>query len=68
MNSEELVPLTYVTPRSQDSPDEIQRILIPKRAKEIGTYIQDELSLFPNAIVLSLDDEVEIQGHRLTRM
>lgn len=61
MNSEDLVPLTYVTPRSQDSPDEIQRILIPKRAKEIGAYIQDELSLFPNAIVLSLDDEVEIQ-------
>lgn len=60
MTSEELGPLTYVTPRSQDSPDEIQRILSPKRAKEIGEYIQDELSLFPNAIVLSLDDEVEI--------
>lgn len=60
MNSEELAPLTYVTPRSQDSPDEIQRILSSKRAKEIGAYIQDELSLFPNAIVLSLDDEVEI--------
>lgn len=60
MNSEELAPLTYVTPRSQDSPDEIQRILSSKRAKEIGAYIQDELSLFPNAIVLSLDDEVQI--------
>lgn len=61
MNSKDLVPLTYVTPRSQDNPDEIQRILSRKRAKEIGTFIQDELSLFPNAIVLSLDQEVEIQ-------
>lgn len=61
MSSKDLAPLTYVTPRSQDSPDEIQRILSRKRAKEIGEYIQDELSLFPNAIVLSLDEEVEVQ-------
>jgi DGQHR domain-containing protein len=61
MNSEDLAPISYVTPRSQDSPDEIQRILSSTRAKEIGAYIQEELSLFPNAIVLSLDEEVEIR-------
>lgn len=60
MNSADLAPLTYVTPRSQDSPEEIQRILSTQRAKEIGAYIQEELSLFPNAMVLSLDEEVEI--------
>jgi DGQHR domain-containing protein len=61
MNSEELMPLAYVTPRSEDSPEEIQRILSQPRAKEIGAYIQEELSLFPNALVLSLNEEVEIQ-------
>ncbi|MCA1680950.1 MAG: DGQHR domain-containing protein, partial [Actinobacteria bacterium] len=50
-----------MTPRSQDSPEEIQRILSKPRAREIGDYIKEELSLFPNAIVLSLDEEVEIQ-------
>jgi DGQHR domain-containing protein len=62
MNSAELMPLTYVTPRSQDDPKEIQRILNKSRTRDIGRYIQQELSIFPNAIVLSLDDEVEIQN------
>ena len=40
MNSEQLAPLTYVTPRSHDDPDEVQRIVDPKRAKAIGEYIK----------------------------
>lgn len=62
MRSNELAPITYVTPRSQDDPAEIQRILSGPRAREIGEYIQEELSLFPNAIVLSMDEHVDIQS------
>jgi DGQHR domain-containing protein len=62
MNSADLGPITYVTPRSQDSPEEIQRILSKPRAREIGKYIKEELSIFPNAIVLGLDDEVQIEA------
>jgi DGQHR domain-containing protein len=60
MNSADLTPITYVTPRSQDDPKEIQRILSKTRAREIGSYIQEELSIFPNAVVLSLDEDVAI--------
>lgn len=60
MSSTDLARLAYVTPRSRDDPEEIQRIVVESRAKEIGRYIQEELSLFPNAIVVSLSDEVEV--------
>lgn len=61
MNSSTLARVAYVTPRSQDDPDEIQRLVNKPRAKEIGKYIQEDLSLFPNAIVVSLDDDVTVQ-------
>jgi DGQHR domain-containing protein len=60
MNSALLRKITYVTPRSHDDPDEVQRILSQPRAKEIGEYIQEETSLLPNAIVVSLTPDVEI--------
>src|SRR5437667_8230320 len=60
MRSSTLKKLAYVTPRSKDDPDEIQRILSKPRAKEIGAYIQKELSIFPNAIVVSLEDSVNV--------
>jgi DGQHR domain-containing protein len=60
LSSTELRRLTYVTPRSKNDPDEIQRIISPSRAKEIGAYIQEELSLFPNAIVVSLEEDVSV--------
>ncbi|MCP4541817.1 MAG: DGQHR domain-containing protein [Chloroflexi bacterium] len=60
MNSALLNKICYVTPRSHDDPDEVQRILNNKRAKEIGQYIQEETALLPNAIVVSLTTEVEI--------
>jgi len=60
MNSKELKNICYVTPRSENNPDEIQRLLNPKRAKEIGEYIQNEISLLPNSIVISLKPEVAI--------
>lgn len=60
MNSRELGRLCYVTPRSHDNPEEVQRILNPKRATEIGEYIKEETSLLPNAIVLSLTSSVTI--------
>lgn len=60
MNSALLRRICYVTPRSHDDPGEIQRILSEQRAKEIGRYIEEETSLLPNAIVVSLTPEVEI--------
>jgi len=60
MNSELLRKICYVTPRSHDDPEEVQRILNEQRTKEIGRYIQEETSLLPNAIVLSLMPEVSI--------
>ncbi len=61
INSKVLSKIAYVTPRSQDDPAEIQRLVHKNRAKDIGKYIQEELSLFPNAIVVSLDDQVQVQ-------
>ena len=60
MNSNALRQLCYVTPRSQENPTEVQRLLSPVRAKEIGEYIKEETSLLPNAIVVSLTQEVKI--------
>jgi DGQHR domain-containing protein len=60
MNSQALRRLCYVTPRSRGNPEEVQRLLDPKRAKEIGQYIKEETSLLPNAIVLSLTPDVSI--------
>ena len=61
MNSAELKRICYVTPRSADAPEEIQRIVSRRRAKEIGEYIKQANSLFPNSIVVSLTDAVTIQ-------
>jgi DGQHR domain-containing protein len=60
MASDQLDQISYVTPRSQDDPNEIQRLLNPKRVREIGEYLQDELSLLPNAIVVSLGPDVRV--------
>ena len=61
MNSAELKRICYVTPRSTDAPDEIQRIVNVRRAKEIGEYIMQANSIFPNSIVVSLTSDVTIQ-------
>lgn len=61
MNSERLGRICYVTPRSHDDPDEIQRILNPRRAREIGEYIKQANSLLPNALVVSLTQDVRIE-------
>jgi DGQHR domain-containing protein len=62
MNTARLRNLCYVTPRSHDDPEEIQRILNKKRATAIGEYIKEENSLLPNSIVVSLTAEVAIQS------
>lgn len=60
MNSRQLKTLCYVTPRTHDNPEEVQRILDPKRAKDIGQYIKEDTSLLPNAVVVSLTEECKI--------
>jgi DGQHR domain-containing protein len=61
MNSTLLNRIAYVTPRSEDNPDELQRVVNIPRAKEIGKWLQEESSLLPNAIVIDLKKDVEIQ-------
>jgi DGQHR domain-containing protein len=60
MNTRLLKTICYVTPRTQEEPDEVQRILDPRRAKEIGVYIKDDTSILPNAIVVSLGSDCTI--------
>jgi DGQHR domain-containing protein len=69
MNSTRLRAICYVTPRSEEDPEEVQRILDPKRARLIGEYLQQSTAILPNAIVVSLDDAVTIveTGNPATR-
>lgn len=60
MGSDVLNRICYVTPRSHDDPDEIQRIVDPRRAKLIGEYIKGTTSLLPNSVVVSLTADVKI--------
>ena len=60
MSSALLKKITYVTPRSEDNPDELQRVYSESRAKEIGSWIKEENSLLPNAIVVDFKDDVKI--------
>ena len=61
LNSSLLNRIAYVTPRSEDNPEELQRVVNIPRAKEIGRWLQDENSLLPNAIVIDLKQDVEIE-------
>jgi DGQHR domain-containing protein len=61
MNSSLLNKITYVTPRSKENPDELQRVYSEPRAKEIGAWLQEENSLLPNAIVVDFKNEVQIE-------
>jgi len=61
INSALLSKITYVTPRSKENPDELQRVYSESRAKEIGAWLQEENSLLPNAIVVDFKDEVQIE-------
>jgi DGQHR domain-containing protein len=61
MHSSLLKKITFVTPRSEENPDELQRVFNESRAKEIGAWLKDENSLLPNAIVVDLKDEVRIE-------
>lgn len=60
MNSKKLRDICYVTPRSADDPEEIQRIVDNKRARQIGEYVKQATALLPNSIVVSLSEEVAI--------
>lgn len=62
INSALLNKISYVTPRSEDNPDELQRVVNITRAKEIGKWLQDENSLLPNAVVIDLKQDVEIDA------
>jgi len=60
MDSATLNRVAYVTPRSHDDPTEIQRILNPRRAREIAAYIEKAGTLLPTAVVVSLEGDVRV--------
>src|SRR5215831_245864 len=62
MSSTRLRRICYVTPRSDDNPEEIQRILNPKRAREIGEYLKQANALLPNSLVVNLTEQVKIHS------
>jgi len=53
---------------AQENPDELQRVYSESRAKEIGTWIKEENSLLPNAIVVDFKDDVEPEPKALPKM
>lgn len=61
MNSKQLREICYVTPRSAEEPEEVQRIIDPRRARQIGEYVKQASALLPNSIVVSLNEEVRIE-------
>lgn len=61
INSALLNKIAYVTPRSEEDPDELQRVVNIPRAKEIGNWLKEENSLLPNAIVIDLKNDVVIE-------
>jgi DGQHR domain-containing protein len=69
LNSARLRNISYVTPRSANDPEEVQRVLDPRRARLIGEYVKQATALLPNAIVVSLGDKVRVEptGNASTR-
>ncbi|MBI4619642.1 MAG: DGQHR domain-containing protein [Desulfobacterales bacterium] len=61
MKSSLLGKISYVTPRSEDNPAELQRVVNIPRAKEIGKWLKEESSLLPNAVVIDLKKDVQIE-------
>ncbi|MFH2064744.1 MAG: DGQHR domain-containing protein [Pseudomonadota bacterium] len=61
MKSSLLGKISYVTPRSEDNPDELQRVVNLPRAREIGKWLKEESSLLPNAVVIDLKKDVQIE-------
>lgn len=61
MKSSLLGKISYVTPRSEDNPAELQRVVNIPRAKEIGRWLKEESSLLPNAVVIDLKKDVQIE-------
>jgi DGQHR domain-containing protein len=62
MSSALLREITFVTPRSEENPDELQRVYSESRAKQIGAWLKEENSLLPNAIVVDFKDDVQIEA------
>ncbi len=62
LNSATLKRISYALPRTSDNPDEIQRIKIAARCKEIGEYVQKPDSVLPNSIVVNLTQAVKVEA------
>lgn len=60
MNSGLLNRVAYVTPRSHDAPEEIQRLVKKSHVRDIADYLEQPGTLLPTAIILSLEDDVKV--------
>ena len=58
----ELRKIAYVSERTKDNPEEgIERNLIKSRCKKIGKYIQSQMAIFPNSIIIALEDSARFE-------
>jgi len=58
----ELRKIAYVSERTKDNPEEgIERNLIRSRCKKIGKYIQSQMAIFPNSIIIALEDTARFE-------
>lgn len=62
LRASELRNIAYVSERTKDNPEEgIERNLTQSRCKKIGKYIQSEMALFPNSIIVALEDTARFE-------
>ena len=62
LSASELRKIAYVSERTRDNPEEgIERNLSQKRCKKIGKYVHSKNALFPNSIVIALEDTARFE-------
>jgi DGQHR domain-containing protein len=65
LSASELREITYVSERTKNNPREgIERNLSQSRCKKIGKYIQSEMAVFPNSIIVALEDTARFEPDR----
>lgn len=60
LRSDVLRRISYVVPRSDMNPQEIQRLISQARVIEIGEYIKEPTSILPGSVVISVGAEVTV--------
>ena len=62
LSASKLRKIAYVSVRTRNNPEEgIERNLSQRRCKNIGIYVQSKDALFPNSIVIALEDTARFE-------